>query len=200
MFSPRIGFFGLIIAASAGCSGNSASLAPPSYDAAAVAKAAVAQLDKNHNGQIDGAELDACPALKRALPAIDRNGDKAVSEDELRQRVELYAHQGLISLSCTVTLDGRPLEGATVTFEPEPFMGPGFKPATAVTDKDGVTGTFQVDGKSATAIPAGLYRVKVTKEGTSLPARFNADTILGREVVNEPRQGGATVELALTSR
>jgi EF hand len=200
MPSPRRPLIGCVLAVSAGCSSKIESIPPPSYDAAAIVQAALAQMDKNKNGQIDGSELDACPALKRALAAIDKNGDKAISAAELQQRVELYARQGLISLSCTVTLDGRPLDGATVTFEPEPFMGPALKPATAVTDKDGVVGTFQVDGKSATSIPAGLYRIKVTKEGTTIPPRFNTDTTLGREVVNEPRQGGATIELALSSR
>src|SRR5262245_55252896 len=140
MFPTRIGILGLTLLPLAGCSSSSTPLTAPNYDPAAIAQAAMAQLDKNKNGQIDGPELDACPALRRALTVIDKNGDKAISAAELQQRVELYARQGLISLSCTVTLDGRPLEGATVTFEPEPFMGPGLKSATAVADKAGLAG------------------------------------------------------------
>jgi hypothetical protein len=185
----------------AGCSGGSVAPAPrATYDAAGVSQAALNLLDKNKNGQIEGAELDASPALKAALPAIDRNRDKSLSASELQQRVEQYVKLGQLSVSCTVTLDGRALAGATVTFEPEPFLGAGLKPVTTTTDKDGVSGMFQVDGKSFATLPPGLYRIRVTKDGTNLPARFNTQTTLGREVYADPRQGDATIELALRSR
>ena len=36
-----------------------------------------------------------------------------------------------------VNIDGNPLAGATITFEPETFLGPGFKQASATTDERG---------------------------------------------------------------
>ncbi len=79
-------------------------------------------------------------------------------------------------------------------------MGPGLKTATTTTDQAGVSGTFQVDGKSYTSLPPGLYRIRVTKDGTNIPARYNTQTTLGQEVLAEPRQGEITVELSLRSR
>jgi hypothetical protein len=171
-----------------------------SYDAAGISQAALSNLDKNKNGQIEGAELDASPALRSALPDIDKNKDKNLSAREIQQRVEQYAKLGRLSLACTVTLDGQALSGATVTFEPEPFMGKSLKPATTTTDRDGVAAMFQVDGKSFATLPPGLYRIRVTKDGTNIPARYNTQTTLGREVYADPRQGDATIELALRSR
>lgn len=185
----------------AGCSGSSVSESPSAtYDAAATAQAALKDFDKNKNGLIDGAELDACPALKAALPAIDKNGDKGLSAGEIKQRVEEYAALGPVPVTCSVTLDSQRLAGATVTFEPEACMGTSLKTATTTTDPDGASGVFQVDGKSFTSLPPGLYRIRVTKDGTNLPARYNTQTTLGREVVADPRQGDITIELPLRSR
>src|SRR5262245_4204076 len=199
MLPLRAGIIGLFLAAPLGCSGGAVpNYTPPTHDPAADTQAAINQLDKNKNGQLDGGELNSCPALKLALPAIDKNGDKSISADELKQRVELYNRHGVVSLTCTVTFDGAPMAGAIVTFEPEPFMGSGLKSATTTCDKNGVSGEFQIDGKPWTAIPAGLYRIKVTKDGANLHPRYNTETILGREIVNDPRVGGAAIDIALT--
>src|SRR5262249_36843615 len=152
------------------------------------------------NGQIEGAELDACPALKAALPALDKNKDKGLSAGEIRARVEQYAALGEVPVTLTVRLDGQPLAEATVAFEPEPFLGPSLKTATTTTDKEGVGGAFQVEGASLTALPPGLYRIRITKGGVNLPARYNTQTTLGREVFPDPRQGEVMIDLALSSR
>ena len=193
--------FGVAVLTTGCGSGSKIADAPPvEYDPAGIAQAALAALDKNKNGQIEGAELDACPALKAALPAIDQNNDKALSAAEIQKRVERYAAIGPVPISCTVTLDNQPLADATVTFEPESFMGSGLKTATAKTDKDGNTGTFDVGGQAFATLPPGLYRVRVTKDGATIPARYNTQSTLGREVMSDPRSGDATIELALRSR
>jgi hypothetical protein len=46
----------------------------------------------------------------------------------------------------------------------------------------------------------GLYRIRVTKDGVSIPARFNTQTILGKEVFHNPRAAEVSVELELASR
>jgi hypothetical protein len=185
----------------AGCSAGSVSDAPQAtYDAAGISQAALNNVDRNKNGQIEGAELDASPALKSALPAIDKNNDRSLSASEIQQRVEQYAKLGTISLSCTVTLDGQPLSEATVSFEPEPYMGTSLKSGTTTTDKDGLSGTFQVDGRSFASLPPGLYRIRVTKDGAPIPARYNTQTTLGREVMIDPRHGDASIDLTLSSR
>jgi hypothetical protein len=191
---------GVVVVLAAGCSRGPGAETRPSYDPAGIAQAALDALDKNKNGALERAELDACPALLHALPAIDRNQDKALSRDELRQRAEQYATLGRVAVTCVVTLDGAPLVGATVTFEPEPWLGPGLKPATAKTDPEGVTGTWTIDGQPAGDLPRGLYRIRITKDGANIPPRYNVQTTLGREVFSVPRQGDLSIELALRSR
>lgn len=179
----------------AGC-GSGGTSGPPAYDAEALARAAVAQLDKNKNGTIEGAELDACPALKAALAAIDKNKDKVVSADELADRFRAYKATGVTatSVSCTVRLNGQPLEGATVVFTPEEFL------------KDTISGgSGESDLGGNVPLPPlafGLYRVSVSKKtaagAESIPARYHSPTTLGREVSPDPR-GGTTIDLNLTS-
>jgi hypothetical protein len=191
----------VVVSFLAGCSGGSPVPGPQAtYDPAAVAQAALDLYDKNKNGQIEGAELDACPALKAALPAIDTNKDKGLSASEIRDRVARYAAPGPVPVTITVKLDGQPLSEATVTLEPEPFMGASLKTATATTDHEGATGAFRLDGRSVAALPPGLYRLRITRDGTNLPARYNTHTTLGREVFPAPRQGEVTIDLALSSR
>jgi hypothetical protein len=197
----RLFLLAVVVSGVAGCSGGSRWEEPrATYDPAGVAQAALGSYDRNKNSQLEGAELDACPALKGALASIDKNKDKSLSASEIQERVEYYVRLGQVATTVTVRLDGRPLAEATVTFEPEPFLGAGLKPATATTSAEGVAGAFQVEGQSLATLPPGLYRVRVTKDGTNLPARYNTQTTLGREVVTDPRQGEATIDLALRSR
>lgn len=71
---------------------------------------------------------------------------------------------GSISASGTVTHQGKPLEGAQVTFIPEPVSGE--RPiATAMTGPDGHF-TLQTNlpgGKTLTGVLAGNYRVTISK-------------------------------------
>lgn len=183
----------------AGCGGGSSGPAPvalPAYDAAAIAKAAVQQLDKNGNSTLETAELDACPGLRDALGEIDANGDKKLSADELQARFGRYAGGGVVGVSVTVTLDGNPVPNAAVRFEPEPFMGPGLKAATGTTSEAG-RATLKVDGQDGFGVYPGVYRVVVT--GGGVPARYNTKTTLGREVFDGSRGNSGEVDLRLRS-
>jgi hypothetical protein len=175
---------------------------PPEYDSAAIARAAVQRYDRNSNGTIEGSELTACPALKSALSQIDTNGDQRLSAEELRARVALYAGcaSGLVRTVCVVRLDGAPLPGAVVTFTPEPSMAGPLRPATATTDGDGRCHRFAVDGTTYPGLAAGLYTIAVHKEGVRIPARYNRETTLGREVVENPRAAEVRIELSLTAK
>lgn len=186
---PPAGVLLIGMLATVGCgSGSTGRVAAPSYDPDAMAAAALSALDANGNGTIEGAELDACPALKSALPGIDTNRDRKVSADELKARFTAYKAQaaGAVGVAASVTLDVAPLPDATVTFTPEPFMGAAAREATAVTRADGSIATFSVGGESLPGLPCGLYRVKVSKPGPegqeTIPARYNTQTTLGCEV------------------
>jgi hypothetical protein len=189
----------------AGCTSSSTHLleAPsPKYDADAVAQAALTEFDKNSSGTLEPGELSACPALLQGFAAIDTNRDKRLSADELKQRVEAYAAlaSGSVPVGCIVTLDGKPLADAIVTFVPEACMGGVLKPATARTNVAGHCDEFTIDGKTYRGPGAGLYKIQVTKDGVAIPARFNAQTMLGREVYPDPRSGEVIIVLRLTSR
>jgi hypothetical protein len=188
-----------------GCTSDATRLyeaAVPKYDPDAVARAALAEFDKNGNGTLEPGEVQACPALAGAFAAIDANGDRRLSADELRKRVEAYAASptGSVEVGCLVRLDGQPLGGATITFVPEPCMGSVLKPAAGTTDADGTCATYQLDGKTHRGIAPGLYKIQVTKDGAAIPARFNSQTTLGREVFHNPHEAEVQVELNLSSR
>jgi hypothetical protein len=186
-------------ALAAGCGGGRpAAVSPPSYDPEAMGRAAVKQYDRNGNGTIEGAELDACPGLKRSLAAVDKNGDKAVSADELADRFKAYQSTGVgaVNVPCKVTLNGNTLEGATVTFVPEDFMLGTVKGASGKTDANGYADLAPEGG--GIGVPLGFYKITVTKDGESIPARYNTLTTLGAEV-NADARGNRNVELHLKS-
>jgi hypothetical protein len=193
----------LLCAALVGCGGKNASLTAPSYDPAGMAQAAISQYDKNGNGSIDGAELDAIPALKSSLAAIDTNKDKAISLAELTTRFESYqaANVGALGVSVMVRVNGTRMGGVTVTFVPEDCMKGTAKGGSGTTGDDGAA-EIQSDG--VPGLPLGLYKITLSKKGASgneeLPARFNSQTTLGREIVADPRGGTPTIDLDVTSK
>jgi hypothetical protein len=161
---------------------------PPGIDAAAPERA-MKQYDTDGDGKIAGEELDQAPSLKAAIGNLDTNGDGAVSADEISARIEAWKESklGRMSLHCTVTYQGRPLEGAKVVFEPEKFLGDELQPATGTTDKNGVA-MISVPTSGSDDPPGvapGLYLVRITKEGMDIPARSNTETVLGQEAAQD---------------
>lgn len=194
----------LVAASVAGCGGPNAPLSAPSYDPGGMATATLGQYDKNGNGSIEGSELDACPSLKSALATIDTNKDKALSAAELTARFEAYrtASVGALGIGCTVKLNGIPLGGAMVTFVPEDCMKGSVKGGSGTSRDDGATVIAGEGG--VPGLPCGLYKITVSKKGASgseeIPARYNAQTTLGREVFADPRGAAPSIELNLTSK
>jgi hypothetical protein len=186
-----------------GCGGDGGPGSPPAYDPDALAKAAITQLDKNGNGTIEGSELDACPSLKSALAAIDKNKDKALAQDELAERFKAYKATKLATttFSCGVKFNGQPLEGATVTFVPEEFLKGTITGGSGKSDATGNVAIVQ-EGTGNPGLPYGLYRITVSKKNASgaeiLPAKYVNGTALGREISPDPR-GGTSLDLLLTS-
>jgi hypothetical protein len=84
---------------------------------------------------------------------------------------------------------------------PEKAMGSSFHPAAGVTDADGVA-VPKVEGDTRAGIPAGLYRIQITKDASGeveVPAVYASGTRFGREVFDDGRSGGGLIQLALTS-
>ena len=170
-----------------GCGGGGDDLMPPSYSPDASAERAMAEYDTNHDGFLDAQELERCPALKRILELIDQNGDKRLSAAEIAARIEVYQDSqiALKNVGCQVSLDGRPLQGATVTYVPEKFMGPSLKRASGVSDHLGAV-ELRTEGEKLPGVQPGLFRVLVSKQNAAgqetIPARYNQDSTLGVEV------------------
>lgn len=158
-------------------------------DPAVAGPAAVKLYDKNGDGLLDETELKACPALMRELGAYDKSRDKKLSAEEIAEQIgSMYGHSaGLVKLSCTVTLDGAPLSGATVKFIPEPFLGEGIKTAEGVVDAQGsaVLGIPKEDLPKQlqrhSFMRVGIYRVEISHATRKIPAKYNTETELGYE-------------------
>ena len=185
----------------AGCRGGRVPV--PAISPGEAGRQALAEYDRNGDGLLDAAELERCPALKSCLKALDTNGDGRLSADEIAQRLAVYQRSrvGLQAFACQVTLDGRPLAGATITFVPEPFLGPALTPASGVSDGRGLA-RLQEAGAELPGVPCGLFRVEVSKKDAGgremVPARYNTESVLGQEVAPDT-QGRGVVQFQLRS-
>ena len=160
----------------------------------------LAQYDANKDGFLDKEELKKCPALASCVKALDKDKDGRLSSGEIAERIKSYEANrvGLTALTVKVTLDRKPLAGATVTLTPEKFLGDALKPATGTTNTGGIVNVATA-GTEVPGVASGMFRVEVSKkDGTgreTLPNRYNQATILGVEV-GPDSQG--VLRLALT--
>ncbi len=173
-----------------GCSvGGPPRIYPPSISPAAAGRGAMEQYDTNKDGLVNGDELENAPSLKAAIKQLDTNKDGGVSADEIADRIRAWqaSKVGRMSAGCVVTLRGRPLSDARVTFEPEKFLGNEIEPCSGITDESGIA-SLSVKQKKKGDPPGaacGLYLVRISKrqDGKEIvPARYNTETILGQEV------------------
>ena len=179
---------GIALLAGLGCWGSvPAQVAPPGIDPAAASKA-MQEFDANKDGYLDAKELEKAPGLKAALSKIDTNGDGKISADEINARIKVWKDSKVarMTIICRVTHNGKPLEGATVVLEPEKFLGDQLKTASGVTDAAGTAfPTASYEGSDTKGIAPGFYRVRITKSGENIPAKYNAETTLGQEVARD---------------
>jgi EF hand domain-containing protein len=173
-----------------GCSsGQQSRLDAPGIDADAAGKQAIALYDANHDGVISGDELNKCPGIKSALKRFDTNGDGKVTAENIAGRIKKWQESKLavISAVVTVTLDDNPLGDATVTFEPEPFLGPNVAKVSGKTTDRGVV-VLQIDPRTKPGMNPGIYKVRISKQVNgqeTIPAGYNANTELGVEVAQD---------------
>jgi hypothetical protein len=170
-----------------GCGGLS-TLEPPDVNADEAAAAAIESYDKDSDGTLSDTELEALPAV--TMGTADKDNDGKVSAAEIAERIRLWSEgeTGLMTFYCNVTMDGRPLEGATVTLDPEPFLGDAVKPASGVTRSDGAIlkvdpELLPADQRTMRGVQPGLYKVRITHPSAKIPAQFNTETTLGQEVI-----------------
>ena len=171
-----------------GCWGGGPSrVVAPEVNASAAAAEALAQYDTNKDGKIAGAELDAVPALKLALPKLNPGGN-SVDAAQIAARIAQWKESkvGRLALAVIVNRRGKPLAGATVTLVPEKFQGDVLPTGVGTTDESGSVGPSATGSSPGEGgMPPGFYRVEITKAGEKIPEKYNTKTTLGIEVAND---------------
>jgi hypothetical protein len=193
-----------------GCNSGPSRIKPPSIDADDAAAEAMELYDKDGDGSIAGAELDAVPGIKAAMETIDADKDGKATEDEIVQRIEAWqaTNIGVMAVSAAFTLDGRPLAGAKITFEPESFLGDQIKPGFGDCTSGAAMITIPKDQRPQKDMPPGvqlgLYRVKVSKRVNgqeTIPAKYNTETTLGQQISpDDPAIAGQKMRFQLTTK
>jgi hypothetical protein len=185
----RLVLFGVLLA---GCGRGSKDLKAPEWDASAAAERALSDYDGNGDHKLSREELKKCPGLLSAVALFDRDSDGAISADELKAKLQELRDQqaALVEVRCLVTKGGRPLEGATVTFVPETFMGDAFQPLAGVSRPDGTVLPSIADEElpqelrgRVHGVHCGIFRVTVTHPTVAVPAKYNTQTELGWAVL-----------------
>jgi hypothetical protein len=186
----------------AGCSNRPSRVYPPGIDAEAAGEGAMEKYDTNGDGKVAGEELANAPTLRAALPRLDKNGDQAVSADEVTARVEAWQESrvGRMPGMCRVIYNGRPVANAKVVFDPEEFLGDEIKEATGTTDANGMASVSIAvdpdDESAARGVAPGFYLVRITSDQMNIPAKYNTETTLGCEMAQDANQEmGLTFEL-----
>lgn len=181
-------------------------VAPPSLDPSSAAATAMKSYDKNNDGKLDATELPNVPALKKHLADYDGDKDGNLTAAEITARISATRKMnvGLLPLRCTVTMDGKPLEGAKVDFVPEEFMGGAIQPASGMTDAQGMASMgMPLDklpgGVRGAYAHEGVYKVKISHPTIKIPPKYNEATTLGHEVVQGVRDQEG-VKFDLTSK
>jgi len=157
--------------------------------------------DSNKDGKLAPDELKASPALAAGVSKIDKNRDGSIDAAEMQARFERHDQMAdLVAFDVEVSANRRPLEGATVTFIPEPFMGEGKQSYVGVTSS---TGAANLEGQQLElpALPTGYYTVHIVhppsqtdvKRGTEVaddtpsPNRLAFDTQLAAAPLSRGR-------------
>lgn len=191
-------------AIAAGCSSAPSRVTAPGISGSA-ASDAMTKYDKNSDGALDDDELKAVPGIARAKARFDKNSDGKVSADEISTRIGEWAGSkvGLTQYSLTFLLDGRPLDGATIKFVPEEFLGPDIKGGTGTTDSTGRANIaiaqedLRPDEKGLQGMRLGVYKIEITHPSIQIPAKYNTATEIGAEIAHDdPNVGRETIELS----
>jgi hypothetical protein len=129
-----------VAAVVAGCSSGPERVKPPNIDPQSAASRAIELYDTNHDLKLNQEELAQCPGVLISIDRYDVNKDKMIDEEEFRTRLAnlLKNKTGATQLACIVSYQGKPLPGANVVLEPEPYLGDEIQAANGVTTNAGM--------------------------------------------------------------
>lgn len=150
-----------------------------------MADSAITLNDTDGDGELNAAELQVASGLQAAVDqeganSADTDGSGTLTRDEIRDRIKLFedSQLGVQMFAVTVKLKKKPLAGATVTLEPEPFLAGVLKTATGETRADG-TARPQSPIADVMGVQPGMYRVRITHPDKEIDAKYNTETTLG---------------------
>lgn len=182
----------------AGCSGlTSSGVAPVALDPAAATASAMKEFDSNSDQKLSQDELKACRGLLSAMGQFDQDADGSISADELSSALIGFQKQdaSLVAINCVVNHNNKPLEGAKIEFVPEAFLGGAISPASGITGTDGTASPSIPDAEipeqyrgRVKGVYCGIYRIVVTHPTVQIPAKFNAQSELGRVVTRRDHE------------
>jgi hypothetical protein len=173
----------------AGCSHRPSRFEAPAVNPESAAAGAIELYDADGDAKLSRGELAKCPGILSKIALYDQNGDGTVEESEIAQRLaELLKHgPGGTGLNALVYYNGRPLSGATVVLDPEPYLGDGIQTAQGVTNGSGSTNLaippeyVPEHLRRIKSVHYGTFKVRITHPTIPLPARYNTATELGYE-------------------
>jgi hypothetical protein len=183
----------------AGCGGSPPPRIVPDAPDSSAASKAIELYDANHDGSLDEKELEKAPGLKAYAERIGGGHAGKISADQISARIKAWADAkvGRVSTSIHIMRNGRPLAGAKVTLVPEKFLGGSLKPGEGVTNANGMASisAAYANDPSVRGMSPGFYRVEVTKDGETIPAKYNTESTFGVEVASDAADGPTRFDL-----
>lgn len=186
--------------AALGCSNAPDRFEAPSVDVEAASVEAMKLYDANGDGALDKEELVKAPGILARIEAYDLNRNEKVEAAEIKTQLSrLLNRTGGTQLSALVLYKGRPMQGATIVMEPEPYLGGQIQKAEAVSDGAGVAELAIPPEytpehlRRLKTVHYGTFKVRITHPTISLPAKYNSETTLGYET--EPGKPTVTFNL-----
>ena len=184
-----------LLMAFVGCSSGPAGIPKPSVDSQGASLQAFELYDADGDGFLAGEELIKAAGINAGLKKVDADGDGKVSPAELAARMESWnaSRYSILPISCGVRLDGTLLEGATVVFEPEPFLKDVLREGQGVVNASGSAAVSipkenRLVADSPPGLQFGYYIVRISKQENGkelVPAKYNTESILGQEIASD---------------
>lgn len=179
----------------------------PSWNPSSSAGWALYKYDDDGDGAIGPEELEESPGLKASTARIDLNNDGKLDRGEIAARLRFYddCRDYLVKTVCRVTLDGKPLAGATVRLRPDWFIRSTIDQAEGTTDSRG-RAVMSIPGEPDEGVHPGIYSVEISlldgagEPTEDLPARYNSTTTLGYEAAPDGGPEGLEPVFELSSQ